>query len=525
VARRFRLNLVCICLLGLSLVPLVAGSTPAGAQSDILPVDVYLCDRIPDYLPSQGSTRPIPEECVGESGVKITTWTPDGDLLGSCVTRRDGGCGAPSILDAVVVVAEDPATIPDGYKPIRNPDVSWKATEYRASGFVNVPVDTPLGESSEPGEDAATLTIHSRFCPPGFAGPDFYTACDPSPPAYEHAFNLRGPSSRSGWIGADGNVTIEALSAGDYSFVAGLPEATTDVFVYCSLTGDPGVRVPASINLSPYAPSNDYAMRLTLDPDADVLCDFYSIPLPAGAPLPSRRGENFPALVITCGHDPTPLDSPALIPIGCAPVVGASLIAQRLNSTVSDACETRDGGWCELSAFSDEPVVVSLDPAALPPGFVVLRNPIATDVVRGFNGLTFVAVQPIEPSSGAATLTIRARVCPPGFDGTDGYDACQETLPDTLFAVEGLGHEVIAADRPTGGDGNVTFGGLLPGRYEISGGLAVDPVAYYVTCVDGQDPSVEIALDRFGNGSDASVILDLADGDDVICDWYSTFTS
>jgi hypothetical protein len=85
------------------------------------------------------------------------------------------------------VLREDVDSLPAGYSPKQNPILR----EWNASGIwiINIP-DSLI---PVPPDDSATLTIHSRFCPPGYDGPGetYYQVCDPTPPNYLQTFFLR----------------------------------------------------------------------------------------------------------------------------------------------------------------------------------------------------------------------------------------------------------------------------------------------------------------------------------------------
>lgn len=123
------------------------------------------------------------------------------------------------------------------------------------------------------------------------------------------------------------------------------------------------------------------------------------------------------------------------------------------------------------------------------------------------------------PATGAqddtATLTIHNRECPIEYPGTDFYDRCHDTpIAGMDYFVDGP----VSEQDTTDDHGNVTFTNLPPGTYEVSGGPSGDVMRNTIFCasaaaVETPVPALQTATTR--------LVLDLAPGNQIICDWYS----
>ena len=133
--------------------------------------------------------------------------------------------------------------------------------------------------------------------------------------------------------------------------------------------------------------------------------------------------------------------------------------------------------------------------------------------------LAFSALAVPAPSAGAqtgATLTVHLRICPADFTGPDYYGTCHGTAPDTSYDFTVTGPETATAG--TDASGNVTFSGLAAGTYDVQGGPPGDVTRLNAYCADADDLSTAVPFTD--NGSYIS--LALANGDNVVCDWYIT---
>ena len=117
--------------------------------------------------------------------------------------------------------------------------------------------------------------------------------------------------------------------------------------------------------------------------------------------------------------------------------------------------------------------------------------------------------------SGGATLTIHNRSCPVEFPGPDFFGECHDDpIAGMTFVVAGP----ETREGTTDANGNVTFGGLIPGTYDVTGGPPGDFVRNTIFCA----PADALGTRRpFTQTSNVSIQLPLAAGEAVICDWYS----
>ncbi|MGH2547956.1 MAG: hypothetical protein ACRDHN_01080 [Thermomicrobiales bacterium] len=119
----------------------------------------------------------------------------------------------------------------------------------------------------------ATLTIHSRFCPPGYNGTDIFETCHDN-------IGIRGVQYTVEGVGAadipddEGNLVFAGLTANDYRISSSLPSDLNRAYVYCSNSdGSTGRQIPT------YLDSDDVEMfDLSLVAGDNVICDWYTIP-------------------------------------------------------------------------------------------------------------------------------------------------------------------------------------------------------------------------------------------------------
>lgn len=122
------------------LAPWAAGAHAAQGNFDIR---VYVCSRDPGEVSYWMGGDP--DGCQRMDGVTVSASTRDGESLGSCTTgedRQGGGECSVVVRDTDrVVVTEDVATLPPGYRPRENPTVTAVYGEWYATVFVNIPTD------------------------------------------------------------------------------------------------------------------------------------------------------------------------------------------------------------------------------------------------------------------------------------------------------------------------------------------------------------------------------------------------
>jgi hypothetical protein len=131
-------------------------------------------------------------------------------------------------------------------------------------------------------------------------------------------------------------------------------------------------------------------------------------------------------------------------------------------------------------------------------------------------GLLAVGVAGVGAQAGA-TITIHNRICPGGFDpnssGDSFFNECHGTPPDPALGFIITGGEALNTDA----EGNVVFGGLAAGTYEISGGAPGEFAETVVYCSNADDVSVAWPFEFTGIG----IAITVAEGDNVVCDWYN----
>jgi hypothetical protein len=122
-------------------------------------------------------------------------------------------------------------------------------------------------------EDLATLTLHSRFCPPGYAGNQIFDDCHGNPGIQGVQFGISGPRNASGTPGPSGNLTFSELPSGAYTVRNTLPADLQRPAVYCS-TGDGSEATRLEVDTAGPEPS----VRIELAPGEALICDWYTIP-------------------------------------------------------------------------------------------------------------------------------------------------------------------------------------------------------------------------------------------------------
>jgi hypothetical protein len=267
-----------VCLVGFVQISARPSASARTQAESSVGLGALVCDHDPGNF--GGRDERIPDGCRWQGGVRLDLATSDGRPLGSCTTPADGRmCRFPARFDSVVILRQDTETVPAGYVPKQNPVL--RLVTANGMWIVNVPQD----QIPVPPADAATLTIHSRFCPPGFAGPDYFTVCHATRPIYTQSFFLAncdqpGRDLHAGMTDAEGDLTLSGIAPATYRIDQGLPENVVRLWVYCSRDWNPDDRVPADV--VPWWDSIDpqgmYTTSLTLEPNANILCDFYAIP-------------------------------------------------------------------------------------------------------------------------------------------------------------------------------------------------------------------------------------------------------
>ncbi len=115
-----------------------------------------------------------------------------------------------------------------------------------------------------------------------------------------------------------------------------------------------------------------------------------------------------------------------------------------------------------------------------------------------------------------ATITIHNRICPEGFSGPDYYGTCHDTAPNPGLPFFISGPE--SASATTDSSGNVTFTGLTPGDYAVSGGVPGEFASVNYFCAGADALTVAYPFTATATG----ITVALTAGANIICDWYNT---
>lgn len=120
--------------------------------------------------------------------------------------------------------------------------------------------------------DGAAVTIHSRICPVGFAGPDYYTNCHDSPLA-EVTFTLSLAGTGAiveATTATDGNLDFVGLPYGTYIIEDSVPGEFAAYAAYCS---------DQNQNAVPFAYTDTGGIQFDLNvAGIAVTCDWYVAP-------------------------------------------------------------------------------------------------------------------------------------------------------------------------------------------------------------------------------------------------------
>jgi len=101
------------------------------------------------------------------------------------------------------------------------------------------------------------------------------------------------------------------------------------------------------------------------------------------------------------------------------------------------------------------------------------------------------------------------------YSGDTIFEDCHGTPQDSNleFTIDGPSTATAATDD----EGNVTFANLAAGTYNISGGVPGDFASTVVWCSINEDPDTLFQP----TDTDTGVSVEVADGENIICDWYN----
>ena len=119
----------------------------------------------------------------------------------------------------------------------------------------------------------ASLELHSRFCPPNYAGSDLFGDCHDNPAIQGIQFGISGGRTASGTPDTEGNLSFANLPPGEYRITSTAPaDMQLKPAVYCSPgDGSTAVQAPSSIDF-------DVSATITLAAGESLICDWYTIP-------------------------------------------------------------------------------------------------------------------------------------------------------------------------------------------------------------------------------------------------------
>lgn len=174
-----------------------------------------------------------------------------------------------------LVVACAPSAMPDAPVPFT---VTERGVRLNLASGADVTCDFFYLGSDARGLPTATVTIHNRLCPVGFAGPNYYAVCHGTPAPAGLEFVVDGPDQATASTDEAGNTAFR-VAAGRYTILGGVPGdfATTNVF--CAPAAQPGSRFPStSIGGGTRGADDQIGVGLDLAAGDDVLCDWFNTP-------------------------------------------------------------------------------------------------------------------------------------------------------------------------------------------------------------------------------------------------------
>ncbi|MGI8477007.1 MAG: hypothetical protein ACR2OO_11630 [Thermomicrobiales bacterium] len=124
------------------------------------------------------------------------------------------------------------------------------------------------GSDAGGSQDGASITVHARLCPAGYAGGDLFNDCHGRPHSGA-AFTLGNLSATTG---ASGNTFFYQLKPGSYRLIQPGAGLFQNFNVFCSLNDNGQTRFPLA--------DVPDGVQIDLPANAKVICDWYSAPAP-----------------------------------------------------------------------------------------------------------------------------------------------------------------------------------------------------------------------------------------------------
>ncbi|MDQ2683216.1 MAG: hypothetical protein M3Y37_06785, partial [Chloroflexota bacterium] len=194
--------------------------------------------------------------------------------LDACTTTAEGNCRLAIDYNGTRIFAQDADAIPDGYRAFEDVKRVFTYTEFAEVTFHNYAEGLIQRDAPR-----ATVRVHTRICPERYSGDTFFEDCNPGVPETNEWIFANDQVARAG---KDGNAILRSVPAGPGSrIIGGQSHSTGDIFFYCSLTNDPETRVPTPVEVTAQYDgiTRDFAGLVDLEPQMDVTCDWYQIPL------------------------------------------------------------------------------------------------------------------------------------------------------------------------------------------------------------------------------------------------------
>jgi hypothetical protein len=122
----------------------------------------------------------------------------------------------------------------------------------------------------------------------------------------------------------------------------------------------------------------------------------------------------------------------------------------------------------------------------------------------------------------AASLTIHKSTCPDDVAPERRFDECHANgLTGVEFVLDG---PVSGSQTTAGPIGAVNWTDLPAGTYTVAEAVPSGDFIDYVVFCSNLATGAEVPLDYSSNGR-AAIVIDIADGDQVVCDWYNIAAS
>jgi hypothetical protein len=396
-----------------------------------------------------------------------------------------------------------------------------------------------------------SIYVNKHGCPAGFDAStasyyDLAANCHDTMNGIQ--FDLSGPVSASQATGdvVDSGVVFDNLPAGSYSVAEQLPEGYNTPVVFChteSLTGESGE------SFQPYQEGSAFALEL--GDGVMMFCDWFNIPsgdddggvvivhkweCPPGTDPVADDFSQWGDYQATCT---TPMDGVSFLlvtegDIGLPQVTGSGGVDGEAvwtglgpgPITLGEDVPSGYGqpvvfcGWGAIYDEDGDGIAVAVD-GIVPPSAVegnVLNHELLPNeqmLCDWFN---------IPTGDDDMSIIINKWTCPAGYDiwapGADPASDCTSKTNGVTFM---LRHEGMVDLQTTTGDsidGAVRWGGLDAGDYTVDEDVPAGTGAILVTCTwyEALGPYVYDTLVP----DDAGVIsLSLAEGDDIVCDWFN----